>query len=747
MDFERSATYAALRAVADSASSGVVIIDSSSRIRYMNAAGLQMIGLETMDGLDSLNGRNVIADSVLEQLEEIRIAVDTDGVWAGRMDILDVPTGSPFPVEMTVYGLGDTESQSVVAGVFRDVDGNAPRLDRTEADLDRSRELEQEAIAGLNRIALTGRVDEVTAAAVSAAIDVLGAENAMIYRPGGNDGKLRFIAAALPAPADASGLEVSDDSMAGYTIAQRGVVVCRDAELETRFDTTLMKRFGFRSAIAVPIPGTESAWGALAVYQTDIGAYSVRTVMFLTTVAEVISATVRRAELERQVRFQSLHDPLTQLANRTLAYQRIDAALVRSRAGSGMTAVMLVNLHDFRVVNDSFGFAAGDRVLAAVAEVLTESVAMHDTVARFGGDEFLLVCTSLTNTFDAIAVAQSILARLRRPLDIGNRAIEISGCIGIAAGYGEDTAADMVRHADIAASGAKKEGPGTYEVFDEEHGAPALRRLAIADALRTALETDALAMVYQPVYELATGRLVAVEALARWDDSTLGAIGPDEFVPIAERSGLIVPLGEWALRRACLDSVQWSGAAELRVNVSPLQLRQPGFAASVSALLAETLFPAQQLGIEITESIWVEDTETVKRNLTDLHEMGVSVLLDDFGVGHSSLSYITRFPIVDFVKIDKSFVSELPGTQPESVVSAIVTLARAFDLTVVAEGVETVEQLNCLREAGCDMAQGFLLAEPMPAADVQGAIDAAETGSGPTGGSGPTVERGPARPV
>ncbi|MGU3436566.1 putative bifunctional diguanylate cyclase/phosphodiesterase [Actinomycetes bacterium M1A6_2h] len=747
MDFDRSTTYAALAAVAESASVGVVIVDSSSRFRYLNKAGLAMIGLESMDGLNSLNGRNVIADTVLEQLDEIRTAVETRGTWAGTMDIVDVPTGSAFPVEMTVYALGATDSRAVVAGVFRDVDGRAPRLDRTDTDLDRNRDLEQQAIAGLNRIALTGRVDEVTAAAVNAAIDVLGAENAMIYRPGETEGKLRFVAAALPAPADASGLEVSADSLAGYTIAQRGVVVCRDCELETRFDTTLMKRFGFRSAIAVPIPGTDSAWGSLAVYQSEPGPYSVRTVMFLTTVTEVISATVRRAELERQLRFQSLHDPLTQLANRTLAYQRIDAAIVRSRAGSGMTAVMLVNLHNFRVVNDSFGFAAGDRVLAEVAELLTESVAMHDTVARFGGDEFLLVCTGLTNTFDAIAVAQKILGRMRRPLDIGNRRVEIAGCIGIATGYGEDTAADMVRHADIAASGAKKEGPGTYEVFDEELGAPALRRLAIADALRTALEADALTMAYQPVYELATGRLVAVEALSRWTDPSLGVIGPDEFVPIAERSGLIVPLGYWALRRACLDSAQWSGAVELRVNVSPLQLRHPGFAASVSAILAETLYPAQQLGIEITETVWVEDTDTVKRNLTVLHEMGVSILLDDFGVGHSSLSYITRFPIVDYVKIDKSFVSDLPGPQPESVVSAIVTLARAFDLTVVAEGVETTQQLDCLRRSGCDMAQGFLLAEPMPAAGIQAAIDTAAPDSVNAALSEGTSGNSTARPV
>ncbi|GGF95476.1 hypothetical protein GCM10007304_06680 [Rhodococcoides trifolii] len=728
MDFDRSATHAALIAVADSSAAGVVIVDSSSRFRYLNAAGLAMIGLETMDGLTSLNGRSVIADSVLLQLEDIRVAVETHGVWSGTMDVVDVPTGSPFPVEMTVYALGHTGSQAVVAGVFHDVHGRARRAEGGSADGDRSRELEQQAIAGLNRIALTGRVDEVTAAAVSAAIDVVGAENAMIYRPTPDD-RLKFVAAALPTLVDASAVQVPADSLAGYAIEHRGVVVCPDSELETRFDTDLLKRFGFRSAIAVPIPGTDSAWGSLAVYQSEPGAYSVRTVMFLTTVTEVISATVRRAELERQLRYQSLHDPLTQLANRTLAYQRIDAALARSRAGSRMTAVMLINLHDFRLVNDSFGFAAGDQVLAAVAELLTESVTMHDTVARFGGDEFLLVCTDLGNTFDAIALAQAILARLRRPLDIGARAVEISGCIGIAAGYGEDTAADMVRHADIAASGAKEEGPGSYQVFDEETGAPALRRLAIADALRTALETDALSMAYQPVYELATGRFVAVEALARWNGSSLGVVGPDEFVPIAERSGLIVPLGEWALRRACLDSAQWSGVVELRVNVSPLQLRHPDFAASVTAILDETFFPAQQLGIEITESIWVEDTETVKRNLTVLHEMGVSVLLDDFGVGHSSLSYITRFPIVDYVKIDKSFVSDLPGPQPESVVSAIVTLARAFDLTVVAEGVETVAQLDCLRRSGCDMAQGFLLAEPMPAASVQAAIDAATTGS------------------
>lgn len=265
-----------------------------------------------------------------------------------------------------------------------------------------------------------------------------------------------------------------------------------------------------------------------------------------------------------------------------------------------------------------------------------------------------------------------------------------------------------------------------------------MRRLTIASELRSAIENDDLDVAYQPVFDIRSGRMTGVEALARWTTSSLGVVGPDEFVPAAERAGLIGPLGSWVLRRACTEAARWQTGdpVELRVNVSPLQLRQRTFASSLADTLERTGLAPDLLGIEITETLWLEDTSAVKNNLDELHRMGIKILLDDFGVGHSSLDYLTRFPILDAIKIDRSFVADLPTEQSEAVIRAVVSVADAFGLDVVGEGVETTAQLDSLVRCGCGYAQGYLMARPLPPGDVTALV---------ASGGRMNVDAGPAR--
>lgn len=736
-----TASLDAIAAAAAASSDGVILFDDESLVLYANAAARAIFGLERDD---RPHGRRLVADSDVDAIDAAASSLKDVGYWSGRTTVRNLRTGEGTIVALSIWLLdtepqadgtpGSTAALSVLRGTSQDRPTEFELADALE-DL-RTRAIEQRMIAGLNRTALTGRFDDLTTAALRAISTVVEARHAVIFRPPTPGSGLRLVAALDPEPFGDLVLPPGPTTFAGYALERGEVVSCPDARTETRFDNSSMVSFGLLGGVAVPITGgTEDIWGVLVVYDLAPRTFSPDEVSFLVTVAEVLASAVRRTELERELRYRSLHDPLTHLANRTLAYRRIDDALTRSRDDGSMTAVMLVDLHDFRAINDSFGHTAGDAVLGAVAPMLTRAVRSEDTVARFGGDEFLVVCPDLRNSFDATVLAQNVAAAFRRPLAVGEHSTSVSVCVGISVGYGEYTAAEMVRQADIAISGAKKDGPGSIEVYDRVQGGEAMRRLTIATELRVAIENGSLSLVYQPIVDTTDRRVVAVEALARWTSPTLGPVGPGEFVPAAERAGLIVPLGTWALRRACEDAVRWQHdrPIELRVNVSPLQLRRRGFVSDVARILSETGLPATRLGIEITESVWLEDTPTVRENLDVLHRSGVKVLLDDFGVGHSSLGYLTRFPILDAVKIDRSFVSELPREQSEAVIAAVVALSTAFDLEVVGEGVETEEQLRSLHRCGCRLVQGFLLARPMPAADFErivasgGVLGAAES--------------------
>ena len=440
-------------------------------------------------------------------------------------------------------------------------------------------------------------------------------------------------------------------------------------------------------------------------------------------VALAIHDVTRWTALEEQLTRQAFHDPLTGLPNRALYIDRLDHALSRRRRLSKGTAVLFVDLDDFKNVNDSLGHQEGDLLISQVGERLAATVRPEDTAARLGGDEFALLLVEVDET-QAEAVASRILHSFDRPFQLTEKSIRMAGSVGVAHTWsGLHTATDMLRAADLAMYEAKGAGKGQYRVFEPSMHQAAIDRLQLGADLRLAIERQQFTLHYQPCVELPGRGLSSIEALVRWNHPERGLVGPADFIPLAESTGLIIPLGEFVLREACRQARAWQLARPdmppltVNVNLSGVQLEHPGIVAAVSLALEDAELSPELLTLEITESVMARETEATLRRLRQLKGLGVRLAIDDFGTGYSSLAYLRRFPI-DFVKIDKSFidgVAEEPGQL--AFVRAIVRLAHTLKTTVVAEGVEHEAQAKRLSSIGCDLAQGFHFSRPMDAAE------------------------------
>ena len=417
-----------------------------------------------------------------------------------------------------------------------------------------------------------------------------------------------------------------------------------------------------------------------------------------------------------------LHDSLTGLPNRTLFTYRLAYALAKGKSTPGTVAVLVLDLDRFKAINDGLGHEVGDEVLVAVAGRLQSANATAEVIARLGGDEFLVLFDGDDAEKEAIAFSHRVLHLLSSPIPAGDGEVFITASIGIAGTNPRVTdPTPLLSNADAAMYQAKKRGGGTVEVFGEAMRMRVLDRMNTEHSLHRALERRELRLFYQPVVEISGNRAVGVEALLRWEHPEQGLVAPNRFIPVAEESGLIIPIGAWVLYEACRQLCMWQanrwggprGAVE--VNLSARQIDHPEIITTVERILEETGLAPANLTLEITESALMNDAASALRVLRALKDLGVMLAIDDFGTGYSSLSHLQRFPL-DILKIDKSFVDELgAGRGGAEIVAAVVKLAHALDLQVIAEGVETERQLDALQHLGCDFAQGYLFSRPVPA--------------------------------
>jgi diguanylate cyclase (GGDEF)-like protein/PAS domain S-box-containing protein len=442
-------------------------------------------------------------------------------------------------------------------------------------------------------------------------------------------------------------------------------------------------------------------------------------------IAQLTDITERK-QMEQELAHRALHDSLTGLPNRALLTDRLVHGLAGVQRRSRHLGVLFLDLDDFKVVNDSLGHACGDDLLRLAADRIVGGVRPGDTVARFGGDEFVVICEDVSE-IEIAQIAHRVLEAVGQPCIIGAQEVTVTASLGVAFAVDDSTPESLLRDSDAAMYLAKERGRGRIEEFDPALRSKADRRLATASSLRRAVERAELVVHYQPIVDLSTGVMVSAEALVRWNHPDRGMISPAEFIPIAEETGLILPIGAWVLEQACSQLVQWrrsQPSMTVAVNLSVRQMLAPGITELIEDALRRTGAPAESLCLELTESVFMEDVDYFARTLSSLKSVGVSLAIDDFGTGYSSLSYLKRFP-VDAVKVDRAFVDGL-GTDPHhtALVAAIVAMADALGLEVTAEGVETRDQLTSLQKLQCERAQGFYLARPMPATELGALLSA-----------------------
>lgn len=437
----------------------------------------------------------------------------------------------------------------------------------------------------------------------------------------------------------------------------------------------------------------------------------------------LLSEMRERETAEQQVQFLAYYDALTGLPNRTLLKDRMSVALATARRSKSGLAVLFLDLDNFKHVNDSLGHSAGDALLKGASSRLKKCTREQDTVARLGGDEFVVLLTGVKDASDATITADRIVSEMIHSFEIQEHQLNVTCSVGISLfpTHGADVES-LIKNADVAMYAAKENGRNNFQLFTEELGAQVNERTTLETKLGLALEQERLSLVYQPQVNIVTGSIVGLEALLRWNDPELGSIPPDRFIPLAENTGFIIPIGEWVLRTACKQVKQWHDEGlhnlPISVNVSPCQFRQKDFVQLVLDVLHETGLAPHFLELELTEGLIVSNAQNVRSILQRLEKIGVQLSIDDFGTGYSNLNYLRHFP-VHKLKIDRSFVRDLVANPDDAAItSTIINIAKNLDLKVIAEGVENEEQMSFLREHHCDEIQGFYFSTPLAAADL-----------------------------
>lgn len=491
-----------------------------------------------------------------------------------------------------------------------------------------------------------------------------------------------------------------------------------------------------RSSMVIPIDGSHGQFGILSVNSTEPHRFGEQDEHFFKAAANVLANAIQKHRANESLRHRLLHDPLTGLPNRLLFTDRLTAAIVTARETGKQAGVVFLDLDHFRLINEGIGHQAGDELLREVAPRLINKTRTGDTLARFGGDEFAIVLNVVRDEAEAKEIADGLLETLKKPITIHGSDHFVSASAGIAIyspAYDKDKSAEkLLQEADAAMYQAKDSGRAQSELFGQPMRDRAVKRLEVERELRSALESDELVLNYQPMISLRTGKLNAFEALVRWQHPERGLLAPLEFVPIAEESDLIIEIDQWVLREATRQLGEWQKMIDeerrliVAVNASARMIRDPRLPQLVAELLDQHRIRPNRLAIEITETVLVAGTSTVKNVMAELHDLGIWLALDDFGTGFSSLSYLNEFPL-DSLKIDRSFIEHLASGEPKAsaITDAIVQIGKALSMTVVAEAVSSETQLQMVRDLGCQVAQGNLISVPVSAEDATRILDEA----------------------
>ncbi len=468
----------------------------------------------------------------------------------------------------------------------------------------------------------------------------------------------------------------------------------------------------FSGYICVPIWAQQQRFGiSLSFARENVDLEAV--VGDIASLGDTIRPTLIQKVTEERIRFAAHHDELTQLSNRLLFQERLRKAIGNARTTGRRFALLCLDLDGFKLVNDLHGHGFGDNLLIGVSQRLRQSVRETDTVARMGGDEFAIIQEMDDQPSDAVSLAKRLIDIVTQPFELGGRQAFVGVSVGISiySQHGESPD-QLLRSADQALYRAKRSGRKTYCVFDPAMEASQEQPFLVEQDLKDAISRGDFSLAYQPICDAKSSHIVGFEALLRWRHPLLGPIAPDLFIPLAERSGQIVPLGRWVLETACADAVKWARPALLSVNLSPLQFRLPDLPDQVAEILNKTGLPATRLKLEVTEGLLLDESDLVRQTMGKLQQQGIRIMLDDFGTAYANMNYLRRFPF-DGIKIDKSFIRGLGNDEVTlAIVQAILSLADRLNLAVVAEGVETERELNQLRKLGCGLIQGYLTGRP-----------------------------------
>ncbi len=616
--------------------------------------------------------------------------------------------------------------------VIRDGQGQAMRMIGAMADISSRKQaeerihnqaLQQRLIAEFGQQAFASTdLEDVLSRAVELVSVTLKADycNVLELEP---DGKQLVIKAASGWPGEFKGrrtVPVRPGSRVELVLSRREPLVIEDLGADPRFLDSPLLKVGVRSGIQVPILGSAGPFGILSAHAREARRFTSEDVSFLQSVANTLAVAIERKSAEERLAYLARFDALTGLPNRYLFHDRLLQTMAQARRSGQPMAVLFIDLDRFKLVNDTQGHRAGDRLLKEAAARLSQCVRSGDTVGRFGGDEFGAIVSDLSKPGDAGVVAQKVLDAIAHPFRLDEHETFVSASVGITLFPADgDEPEALVTNADTAMYRAKEQGRNTYQYFTREMNERALARVQMEAALRRAIERKELLLHYQPKVELGSRLISGFEALLRWQRPEKGLVLPGEFVSVLEDSGLIVPVGDWVMREVCAQIRAWQGAGlavkPVTVNLSARQFQQKDFEAVVQRILGEARVDPSLVQFELTESLLMSDPEGAARTLRGLREAGARISVDDFGTGYSSLAYLKRFPI-DALKIDHSFIRDIT-TDPEDamITLAIIALAHSLKLKVVAEGVETREQLELLAANGCDEVQGYHFSAPTTA--------------------------------